>query len=53
MIGELWDDPRDEVPDEDLDDDPDALDDESDCDEELEIWKVIERYVPAELNEGC
>lgn len=52
MIGELWDDPRDERPEEDLEDDAEPFDEDSELDDELETWKVIERYVPADLNEG-
>ncbi|HSO05785.1 MAG TPA: hypothetical protein VLW45_00985 [Pelomicrobium sp.] len=53
MIGELWDDPRDERPEEDLDDDPEVFDEDSELDDELETLKVTGRYVPADLGDGC
>lgn len=52
MIDETWDDPRDELPQEDLEDDADAFDEDSELDDELETWKVIERYRPADAGFG-
>ncbi len=47
MLGEPWDDPRDERPEEDLDDDPDVFDEESVLDDDLEALKMISRRAPA------
>jgi hypothetical protein len=49
MVGELWNDPPDEIADEELDDAADAFDEEEpEPDDELETCQLIRRYVPTE-----
>lgn len=48
MIGELWDGPQHERPDDELDEEAEAFDEEPEPDDELETWKMIRRYAPGD-----